>query len=127
MLPINPRSAGMKYSTIGLELAFSVIFGWWAGSWLDGKFDTAPFLEISGFGAGLIAGFRSLFRAAKQMQQDADLDTQADAAAAAAARGMVPAPDDAAGETTCTPEADEPAPADADAQLSASQERSDEH
>ena len=118
MLPINPRSAGMKYSTIGLELAFSILFGWWAGRWLDGKFDTAPFLEISGFGVGLIAGFRSLFRAAKQMQHEADLDTEADAAAAAAARGTVHNPDDAAGES---------AAAGADAQISASQEPSDEH
>ena len=127
MLPINPRSAGMKYSTIGLELAFSIIFGWWAGSWLDGKFDTAPFLEISGFGVGLIAGFRSLFRAAKQMQHEADLDTEADAAAAAAARGADYTPGDATGKTTCTADADEPDPADADAQLSVSPERSDEH
>jgi hypothetical protein len=117
----------MKYSTIGLELAFSIVFGWWAGSWLDGTFGTAPFLEISGFGAGLFAGFRSLFRAAKQMQQEADLDTEAEAAATAAARGTDYPPDKAVGAASSAANAHDPDPADVDRQLSGNQERSDEH
>ena len=85
LLGINPRSAGMKYYTIGLEFALSILFGWAAGRWLDGKFDSAPIGEILGFIFGLIAAFRTLFRAAKSMNKEAEAEIEAEEEAARAA------------------------------------------
>jgi F0F1-type ATP synthase assembly protein I len=85
LTPINPRAAGMKYSTIGLEFALSIVAGWWLGRWLDGKLDMAPYLEATGFILGLITAFRSLMRAAKQMQREAEEEVEK-----AALRGATP-------------------------------------
>ena len=65
-------TAGVRYSTVGLELVLS--FGFFAGRWLDGKFDTAPILQLVGFIFGTIAGFRALYRASKFMKRETETD-----------------------------------------------------
>ena len=55
---------------MGLEVGLSVVVGFLIGTWLDNGLDTAPwFLIIFGL-AGIIAGYRSMFRLVKRMQSD---------------------------------------------------------
>ena len=55
---------------MGLEVGLSVVVGFLIGTWLDEWLETAPwFLLIFGI-AGIIAGYRSMFRMVKRMQSD---------------------------------------------------------
>tara|TARA_B100000579_G_C22668160_1_gene774297 strand:+ start:160 stop:393 length:234 start_codon:yes stop_codon:yes gene_type:complete len=64
----NPK--WMIYSSMGLEVGLSVVVGFLIGTWLDEWLETAPwFLIIFGV-AGIIAGYRSMFRMVKRMQSD---------------------------------------------------------
>ena len=69
------HKAGPKlvmYSSMGLELGLSVVVGFLIGSWIDEWLATDPwFLLIFGI-AGIIAGYRSIFRLVKRVQADAD-------------------------------------------------------
>jgi F0F1-type ATP synthase assembly protein I len=56
-------------STIGLELGLSIALGFLGGQWLDGKLGTEPWLKWIGFGLGLAAGARSLYRAVRRGQR----------------------------------------------------------
>lgn len=51
--------------TLGLEMGLSVLVGYFAGRWLDGFFETTPYLTYFGLFAGLAAGFKALYRVAK--------------------------------------------------------------
>ncbi len=68
------KAQGVSYSTVGLELAVSIVIGLLGGWWLDGKLGTSPYLAIAGLGCGLFAGFRFVWRAAKRMKRDAGDD-----------------------------------------------------
>lgn len=57
-----------SYGTIGLEFVLSIMLGLFGGRWLDGKFDTGPWLAVLGFGFGLAAGVRAIWRAWSEMQ-----------------------------------------------------------
>ncbi len=67
------RSKGLKsfgrYGAVGFELLLSIAVGYYLGHWLDRKFGTR-WMALVGFLLGCYAGFRSLFRAAKQMKRD---------------------------------------------------------
>lgn len=56
-------------SLIGIEMAVSILVGYYGGRWLDGKFGTSPWLEWIGFAFGVAAGFRSLYRIAQREQK----------------------------------------------------------
>ena len=57
---------------MGLEVGLSVVVGFLIGTWLDEWLETAPwFLFIFGI-AGVIAGYRSMFRMVKRMQSDTE-------------------------------------------------------
>lgn len=58
-----------RLSTIGIEIALSIVFGILGGHWLDGKLNTAPFLTVLGMALGVAAGFRSLYRTTRQEQK----------------------------------------------------------
>ena len=60
------------YSSMGLELGLSVIVGFLIGSWLDEWLATEPwFLLVFGI-AGIVAGYRSIFRLVKRIQSDSE-------------------------------------------------------
>ncbi len=64
----NPK--WMIYSSMGLEVGLSVVVGFLIGTWLDEWLETAPwFLIIFGV-AGIISGYRSMFRLVKRMHSD---------------------------------------------------------
>lgn len=57
---------------MGLEVGLSVVVGFLIGTWLDKWLNSAPwFLIIFGI-AGIIAGYRSMFRMVKRMKSDAE-------------------------------------------------------
>tara|TARA_Y100001970_G_C13873680_1_gene670308 strand:- start:323 stop:541 length:219 start_codon:yes stop_codon:yes gene_type:complete len=63
-------SKWLIYSSMGLELGLSVVVGFLIGSGLDKWLKTEPyFLIIFGI-AGVIAGYRSIFRLVKKIQSD---------------------------------------------------------
>ncbi|MEZ4403016.1 MAG: AtpZ/AtpI family protein [Kofleriaceae bacterium] len=79
----------LSASTVGLELAVSVILGMFLGRWLDGKAGTGPWLMILMLCLGFAAGLRSVWRFVLQADRDA-ARAEADAAADAQA-GTAPA------------------------------------
>lgn len=62
-----------RYGSVGFELLLSIAVGYYLGHWLDGKFGTR-WIGFVGFILGCYAGFRGLFRAAKQMERDVERD-----------------------------------------------------
>ena len=60
-----------SYGTVGLELALSVLLGLFVGSWLDRKLGT-HWIALVGFGFGLAAGARTLWRALNRANREAD-------------------------------------------------------
>ncbi len=50
------------FAGFGLELAATVILGGLAGSWLDGRLGSAPWLVVLGASAGLVLGMGNLVR-----------------------------------------------------------------
>ena len=63
-----------RIGAVGIELALSTVIGLLAGRWLDGKLSTSPYLTLVGLLLGVIAGFRSLYLAAKQSQRQPPRD-----------------------------------------------------
>ena len=58
------------YSTLGLEMGLSVAVGVGIGYYLDKWLKTEPWFLIIFLLFGVVAGFRSLYRAAKRLQKD---------------------------------------------------------
>jgi len=59
-----------SYSTLGLEMGLSVAVGSIIGYYLDKWLHTEPWLLIVFLIFGVIAGFRSLYRALKRWQRE---------------------------------------------------------
>jgi ATP synthase protein I len=57
-----------RFATAGIELALAIVIGYFAGVWLDGRFETKPYLTYIGLLLGIIAGFRNLFMLARSAQ-----------------------------------------------------------
>ncbi len=67
------KSAG-SYSTVGLELALSILFGLYVGKWFDERFSGGGWYSALGFGIGLIAGGRAVYRALQKANREAERD-----------------------------------------------------
>lgn len=61
-----------KYSTVGLDLALSILVGLFGGRWLDRKLGTGHWLTMVGFGFGLAAGARTVWRALQSANREAE-------------------------------------------------------
>jgi ATP synthase protein I len=59
-----------SYSTLGLEMGLSVSVGAIIGYYLDKWLHTDPWLLIVFLIFGVIAGFRSLYRALKRLERE---------------------------------------------------------
>jgi len=70
-----PRLAAMKamggVGTLGLEVALSIVVGLFGGQWLDGRFETSPWLTLVGSGFGLAAAIRAIARQMRIMKKEA--------------------------------------------------------
>lgn len=51
-----------------------MVLGYFAGHWLEDKFDFAPWGAVGGISLGFAAGVMTLVRAAKQAERDAERD-----------------------------------------------------
>ena len=60
----------VMFSSMGMELGLSVVVGFLIGSWLDGWLGTDPWLLLVFGAAGIIAGYRSIFRLLKKVQTE---------------------------------------------------------
>lgn len=61
---------GLKFASVGFELAIAILLGFFAGRWVDEKFGTWPAFALVGLSFGMFAGFRGLYRAAKEAMDD---------------------------------------------------------
>jgi F0F1-type ATP synthase assembly protein I len=61
-----------KYSTVGLDLALSILVGLFGGRWLDRKLGTGSWLTMVGLGFGIAAGARSVWRALQAANREAE-------------------------------------------------------
>lgn len=57
------------FSSLGLQVALSILIGYGLGQYLDGKFDTQPWLTIICFFLGVAAAFRNLGLAIKKLRK----------------------------------------------------------
>lgn len=64
------------YLTLGLQLAISVVAFFFLGRWLDGVFDTSPWLMIAGLVIGTAGGFVNFFRTAVSLGKKEDLEAE---------------------------------------------------
>jgi F0F1-type ATP synthase assembly protein I len=60
-----------SYSTVGLDLALSILVGLFAGRWLDQKLGTHQWLTLVGVGFGIAAGARTVWRALQRANREA--------------------------------------------------------
>ncbi len=58
----NPEKSPWKHIQIGLELAVSVLIGFFAGHYADKKLGTSPWLLLLGCAIGMISGFYLVLR-----------------------------------------------------------------
>jgi ATP synthase protein I len=68
----------LKLSSVGIELALSVVLGMFAGRWLDGKLGSAPWLTIGCLMIGFAAGLRSIMRTMDRAARSADRSSTED-------------------------------------------------
>lgn len=61
-----------RYTTVGLEFGLSLLVGLFGGRWLDKQLGTAHWLTFIGFGFGIAAGYRAIYRAALAANRDAE-------------------------------------------------------
>ena len=69
--PVAPWKDYGRYGSVGIELVVSIVLGYYAGHWLDGKIGGGHgWLTVLGSVVGVYAGFRAIFSAAKHMSAD---------------------------------------------------------
>jgi len=61
------------FSTLGLQVAFAIVIGFFLGQYLDKKFNTSPWLTYIFLVFGIIAGFKNIGLAIKRVEK-ADRD-----------------------------------------------------
>ncbi len=59
-----------KFSTVGLEMGFSVVIGLVMGIYLDRYLNTDPWMTIVFLLFGVVAAFRVIIRVAKESRQE---------------------------------------------------------
>ena len=62
----------LNYSALGLEMGFCVVIGLAVGYYLDKYLGTHPYLTFVFMMFGIIAAFRSLYRAYKRLKKEDD-------------------------------------------------------
>lgn len=56
-------------SALGIEMGLAIVVGYFAGRWLDGRFDTGPYLSYLGFAFGIGAAAKAIIRTVRQYQK----------------------------------------------------------
>jgi ATP synthase protein I len=63
-----------ELASVGVAMVLATVIGLAAGYYADRWLGTAPWLMLVGLGVGIVAGFVSLFRAAKSAERSLDED-----------------------------------------------------
>ena len=66
----------LRHSAVGIEMGLSVVVGLLVGWFLDDYFGTEPWLLLVFLILGMVAGFRSMLRAARRMREQAQHDRE---------------------------------------------------
>ena len=76
MKKLERQSRGLyqaaRMASVGLELALSVVIGYFGGKWLEERWGFAPWGSIGGLLLGFGAGLRSLWRTARPADDETD-------------------------------------------------------
>ena len=56
-------------ASVGLEMGVAVLIGFGIGYYIDDYYASAPTFTLIGLGVGVAAGFKALFRAARQAKR----------------------------------------------------------
>lgn len=67
--PAGTMKELVYYSSLGLQVAFSIFIGLFFGIWLDSKLGSAPVCLFIFLGFGIAAGFRNLLLAVKKSRE----------------------------------------------------------
>lgn len=54
---------------LGIEMGLAIVVGYFAGRWLDGRFDTTPYLTWFGLLCGIGAAGKGIIRTARAYQK----------------------------------------------------------
>jgi ATP synthase protein I len=57
------------YSSLGFQIALSIVIGLAAGVYLDRKFGVTPWLTLIGLGLGIAAGYKNIGLAIKKSRK----------------------------------------------------------
>jgi F0F1-type ATP synthase assembly protein I len=57
------------YLTLGFQLAAAVVLLFFAGDWLDRRYDTSPLFSLLGVGIGTLGGLIKFIRSATQQSK----------------------------------------------------------
>jgi|GEM_PF-545245 len=68
--PPNLLTSALRYSALGLQMAFSVLVGFGIGFLLDRELHTGPWLTVLFSILGMGAAFFSVYRAVRDLGQD---------------------------------------------------------
>lgn len=68
-----------RFASAGLELAVSIVVGYFGGRFIDRAVGTTPYLTYLGLLLGIVAGFRNLFLLAKSAQNRGEASDDTDA------------------------------------------------
>ena len=63
-----------QFLTLGMQLAIAAVIFFFAGRWLDEKFETTPLLTLIGAGVGIAGGLIKFFKTALSLGKQADKD-----------------------------------------------------
>ncbi len=74
-MPENPKYKKVfnqisRYSTVGLELGFSIAIGVIAGYYCDQWLNTTPWMTIFLLLCGVAAGFKRIYQALKSLERE---------------------------------------------------------
>jgi len=59
-------------SSMGIAMVMATVIGLVLGLWLDGLFDTNPWLTLIFLGIGIVAGFRNIYIMGKRATKSDD-------------------------------------------------------
>jgi ATP synthase protein I len=65
----NEQKNGLLLSSLGIHLALSVAAGTTLGYFADRWLNTGPWLLVTGFALGIIAGFTEIFRQVRKSNE----------------------------------------------------------
>jgi ATP synthase protein I len=68
----NTTQLVFAYSTIGLQLAGTLLICVYTGNWLDRHYNTQPWFLLAGAALGMIGGFFNMFRELNAMQRSTE-------------------------------------------------------